>query len=648
MWTPPFNDVRRRGKVSLFKQCQSEFLSISKMLMSFNINRLKAYLNTRSRRINYYYDYTLRFIGGTTKLLFRRVKNDPLSREQGPLKNTKVCTYIGNTPFHVGTSRGLFINGSRRFINVIDKYKYLFRVKHKEYYDVVIDEILKYREVFNGGINTNLSLLKTMSKDNGIKQSAEEIIETLRKAGFYSSNFKVPIISSIDQDDLVDLVKINTEASPGLLTKLLHGRNRKASIDKSIIDAKKLLKLVLRFPVKNWSLWECLSREKDFSPKSDTEHATRLVVSMEEPHMLVNSIFSQKLTHAFANSSNITVFTGKSLDFKNSSKFASLRNKRKICFSSDWTTFDLYVSKSVLLAAFSILRSSLPSTSEYDRYLYYVYKSYQEKYICVPPGYVYKFEKGLPSGHPLTSIIGSICNLIYWNLIMHAVYGDGSTSKFDIVVSGDDSIIFCDYHENLDNIDSIIEKLGIKSDPIACTSVWPEYISDVREMPSFLQKHFDDGIVLFTRKRFIRRLLFPTKKRRLLSEDIGILEDYCDTNALDHDMSDFVEDVLCCYYKEYMSRTFDTISFRRRRLDMTRAFIRTNRDCNVFKYYHDAYISKLRAPVNTYFSPIRDWKQALSWWVQFPLDVIPLYKTLSRLNKYEDFILNFKIFYDDG
>lgn len=564
-WTPFFDNRVRNARKKVFTQIRYRWKQIAKNLITFlKIGNPRPYISPYRRQISYYYDYIVKVYGGTAKLLFRRIENDKNSKDQGPLRNSNVCQYVGNTPFYPGEARGKHIIGNNRFWKYYTKNIERIKKLYPDHYRVINNEIINYREVISGGNNTNRKLLKLLATDNGCKLDVHQILNTLNKSGFFEKTLKLPFIDKFEAEELDYKVKINPKASPGIFTKFMHGRTRLQSVRYSLKSAKRIIDIIKKHPFKNFSLWETLSREKDVKLVEGDEIATRLVVSMEEAPMLVCSLYSQKLLKGFQNIIDSPIFCGKAINCDNTKTIAKLRDRRQVNFASDWSNFDLYVSKDIILAAFAILRTTLPDGKFFDRLHYYIYKTMQEKFIVVNPGYVYKISKGFMSGHPLTSLMGSLINLIYWELIFYEVYGDGSSKRFDMCASGDDSIIFCDYSDRLQDIDQIIEDLGLKCDKLAGTMVFPKYVQDYKDYPSFLQNHIVYGYNNFTIKRLVRRLLYPTKKREHVYDDISLLNDYLDTYPFDDTYTSFILDYLESLHSSIEGNPFEVALQRRR------------------------------------------------------------------------------------
>lgn len=623
--------MRRVGKVKLFGQYSKELVRLGTRFLSFSKGVDLDFKLPEFRKIRYFYDFMVRNINGAPKLLYKRSVNDPLSKEQGPLKNSKYCTYIGTTPHYPGMARGLLINGSNRVLKVmLDNLDYIKR-EYSNFYDIFVKELINYRWVIGGGVNTNLPLLKIMADDVGLKLGVDEILSNLIDSHSLRTHFSLPKVGHISGEDIADLTKLNLDASPGLMTKLLFGRNRRSSIGYSVRAARRLLNFCFKFPIKNWSLWEMLAREKDVKSDEGLNVPTRLVVSMEEPHMLINAIFGQKLTKPLAKDITNSIFTGRSLNTRTSVHLTKCRRERDVTFTADWTNFDLYVTPAVFRVGFALLRGALPLDSKYDRFLYYCLKSMEEKYICVNPGYVYKIVKGLPSGHPLGSIMGSIINLIYWELIMYRVYGRGSAERFDIFVSGDDTVINCDYHPNLDNLDQIIMDLGLKSDVICGNMCFPEYISDFRRTPSFLQKYYTDGICSFNPKRLIRRLVFPVHKRLCVTEDIDLLVDYADSNPHDVTLCNFIYDIVRWITIRFVKVIPNMRLYSQRRLHFA---MKESVYDGFSLMIRDVWIRTTvitRGPPSGVTNSVNyEVKDALQYYIQYPLNFIDFYKKAIR------------------
>jgi len=113
-----------------------------------------------------------------------------------------------------------------------------------------------------------------------------------------------------------------------------------------------------------------------------------------------------------------------------------------ILIEGDWKAFDATASVEVIKQAFKILRLHFPEGKKMDAYFDVLYKSFCYKNIVADGGAIIRLSGTIPSGHSLTSMIGSIVNWIYLkDLVVNCPYIDYKDSEKKptlIWVQGDD------------------------------------------------------------------------------------------------------------------------------------------------------------------------------------------------------------------
>lgn len=161
--------------------------------------------------------------------------------------------------------------------------------------------------------------------------------------------------------------------------------------------------------------------------KSDTSSAVGRSIWMADAHELaLSQLFSVPLNLHFSTHPG-AIDVGK--DFNNpdvKSNFKKILENNDLYFSGDWSGFDSSLPAALIGSAFEFLRQifNITPLSPYAKVLSYLKKNMIESQIICPNRRVYKKYTGLSSGSGLTSIIGSLCNLLVFldfkrNLITH-------------------------------------------------------------------------------------------------------------------------------------------------------------------------------------------------------------------------------------
>jgi hypothetical protein len=137
------------------------------------------------------------------------------------------------------------------------------------------------------------------------------------------------------------------------------------------------------------------------------------------------------------------------------------RYKRVYCV--DFSGFDSSIPASVLGDAFEVLKSYLHLNSEEKELFYRLTNDFIHSRIVLPDGSMYQKHRGIPSGSPFTSIIGSICNLLVLNYMWIKVTGVALT-KDRVMVLGDDSVVAANANPSLRELADAAGDLGMQVD----------------------------------------------------------------------------------------------------------------------------------------------------------------------------------------
>jgi len=498
------------------------------------------------RRVKYFYDYKNLTFRGNIKFLFRRIN---LSEDfsKFPFQNNSVSKLVGFTPDYVGGVTGGIMKRSRTNFDTLSKI--IRNEKYDDIYKLYVKELISFREVISAGYNTGISQFKNYFKEPDYTQNVTRTVEICNYSKF--KWFQMPEFKLPSGDDIANDVRFNPDASPGHYTRRVVSPKRKGSIKYTHQAAQDLYAILDQKPLKNYYLWEILGKQKDNKVIDGEEVASRIIMNTEEPMVLLLSLFSQRLSILIQNDKNNRIFIGKTQTSYIANVLEQKRKDYDFTVESDWTQFDSNITREDMMVAGSILLSNLDmKEGKARRCLYLIISSLITKYIVMSPGIVMRCDKGLPSGHPFTSLITSVVNLVYWCRIGYEIYGKNYSSNMDIVVQGDDANVFFKEHENLARIDDIIENLGIKSDKISGTFHYNPGCDDIDVSPVFLKrKHLNDCLV-WDRKSIIRRIIYQWSKTSGHKDDIVILRNYMVTAPDDDLMNELLIDIIEYKYRE--------------------------------------------------------------------------------------------------
>jgi hypothetical protein len=134
------------------------------------------------------------------------------------------------------------------------------------------------------------------------------------------------------------------------------------------------------------------------------------------------------------------------------------RWKRQYCL--DFSGFDSSVPPFVIGDAFEILRSHLDLNSEETELFYRLTNDFIHTRLVLPDCSMWQVHRGIPSGSPFTSVIGSICNLIILNYIWIRLTGV-ALREDQVLILGDDSVVATNCNLPLSDIASAALELGM-------------------------------------------------------------------------------------------------------------------------------------------------------------------------------------------
>lgn len=213
-----------------------------------------------------------------------------------------------------------------------------------------------------------------------------------------------------------------------------------------------------------------------------------------------------------------------------------------------------------MVVACAILEQLFTQSQAAKNYFYYIASSVIDKHVIVDPGVIYKLMKGLPSGHPFTSLINTLCNWIIWSTAFNNIYTKHNKvldDDFNLICFGDDTLLsFPDWIE-ADEINAELGRSGMKIDPIEDT-ILPFYTTATTRGVHFLRRQFClDGLACWDGEYIVDRLSFVENSKE--NEQFSMLRasNYLvagsgsnDTTWLLYDFVKWCDDRIYSYEKE--------------------------------------------------------------------------------------------------
>lgn len=549
-WTPHFDKFTRvdphglTRKRDILKEGKNEVIKFIERLNDFRF-RNTPFSPRKIRKIKWIPEYKFTVEGGEPRL-FRRLLD--FRKGEVPVADNKYSRLVGYTPDHVGTIPGKVYPP----VNHISRAIYSTMDELKKYstdlYDSVYKVLMDFRYTLSPGWQCNMGHMRQFMSEECCKVTEEEYLEVLRRGGL--SWFRAPVVEYENSNEIYWITNVNIKASTGHYTSKLLGRTREATLHITSVVARKMLNTLQTTLLKNFSLWAILGRSKDVKVDEEGKEVfSRVVLNTEEPAMLLLSYFANKINRCLVQCPDHQSVSGKKYDFSIANQFNQAKRKFDFYVDADWSAFDSYADRTVLMVAMSIILSQLPNDKFHKRIRYYIMSSMITKYILVPPGLVYEVNKGIPSGHPFTNVVGSFINLLYWAYIGYNIYGDDYTDHMFIRVNGDDARVYFDFHPKLVKIDTIVEKMGLKCDALL-PRLHPCFDeSSPHSKPDFLKRRENLFGIYWNREKIIQKIVYQSKPRTI-QDEIDLLDGYVETAPFDEDMNWYL-DLLRLYLLKY-------------------------------------------------------------------------------------------------
>lgn len=424
-----------------------------------------------------------------------------------PIKESDVCKFVGFLPFKIGSAHTKIHQSDENFDD--------FAFEEKLHLANTWNNIYSDKVLLGGGMDAVIPNLRTMAEPSINKFTYDEMIEAIVKR---QHKLDLPTMPC-PQVKWIDSIKINVCAFPGFFSSLFYGKTKYETNEVTTIVAKSLFKRVTEGRTHALELWKFGARPKLVDLNEDNKILrTRPIAMCDDVLNKVCSTVSQPITESLIRSPISELFIGRSLGYDEVRWIENhIRKDDCLCASPDWSQFDNHVYEELIVMAFSIVRHMLPAGWHMNNLIYYICSSVVDKFVTIDPGLVFKLMKGLPSGHPFTSLIGTIINWILWSTIFNNYckkQGIPLSDDFNIVCSGDDTLIRVPSNLDVRLFQECIDASGMKSKPFVDTLGFFN-TTDGRNGGCFLRRRFQtDGQISWDYLYLIEKLRFPDIKDR--------------------------------------------------------------------------------------------------------------------------------------
>jgi hypothetical protein len=442
------------------------------------------------------------------KISFVKGKFSDAFKDSLPVKLTKHSKLLGRYQGGIPMHKGKTVRNSLPFAHFIRATGL---------------KINKIQVTLPGSFKYSSANLNKMVEPNKTKLSYDDLLMGLKNRGKF--DLCLPDMSDhvFDSNDIFN-VKVNKKAYNGIQTSKMFGPKMKDSIRWTMPISKRIVDdCIVKKLRPDVSLWAVGGKAKriDLSPEQDKFQRTRVILQSEDSLKLIGLMLLQPFTDRFkrlppgALMIGHSIEDGKYLDFQN---YFINDDENLGCIDCDWSQFDNHVYEELIVSAFGVIRACFPIGVEYDNYFLYQAGSMIFKHIVMPGSkLIYRIDKGLPTGHPYTSMVGSIINWLLWSTGMSKTIPEEYLHLTRIKSLGDDTIVQIP-HKYLSDFESFMRfKTGMSCDQFRhrCGPL----SSNLRgASKTFLRKEYNNGFPVWHYDSLFDNLLYPTSVYNLTDE----------------------------------------------------------------------------------------------------------------------------------
>lgn len=343
----------------------------------------------------------------------------PQLRDALPVKPTRAGKWVGRSPYHTGPRPQTFKQHDRDFIDYVKSTGEQF----------TLDDLSTY--MVDGAWDTNKAQFEQMVQPSPVTRY-DDILRGLEAR---ASDLVIPACAPPDTLRLQSL-PINPKAYPGLISKQAGFRNKEEAYSDAAVTAGYIHEAAKSKPIVDVSPWMCGGREKRNIRFHGEELKSRLVLMPEMAPAMVAQLYSDPVTQGIGQQKAGPLYIGHSMSHRGYERFLNQFEPWLVAAGMDWKAFDATVPEDLIVSAFGVLRACYPDSEEIDNVFLYLCGGFCFKTVVLPGGWVYRVFKGIPSGHPFTSLIGSVINWLAYTTAIRETAGE---IPYSLAVSGDDA-----------------------------------------------------------------------------------------------------------------------------------------------------------------------------------------------------------------
>lgn len=248
---------------------------------------------------------------------------------------------------------------------------------------------------------------------------------------------------------------------------------------------------------------------EDTGPRTDTcKHKLRIVSMVDLFVILAELTFSKPIQEYMA---KVPFYAGGKEPSTISGLIHGWQAYSKKFLSIDYTAFDQTISSWLIEDAFSIIKSAFIMTSEEEKRFDVIVHDFIHKDFILNEGVLHS-DKGVPSGSMFTQIVDSIVNLV-----VVKTYFNSLNQSVEMMIMGDDNVIFTKGDADIEHLASYIIKnfgLIIKTDDKSNEGLCS------RDNVKFLSRYWRQDGQWRHPNQLISRMLYP-ERHRDYSEEVG-------------------------------------------------------------------------------------------------------------------------------
>lgn len=383
-----------------------------------------------------------------------------------PIKPSKVCKWVGQTPFPIGSMPHKEVSGEptfKEFVKENKQYQHFYRDKNLD------------MTIVKGSWATNGDDVKRAAEDVPNELTYELLLESLKRR---CHKLILPRLSRGPAKNNLASSPVNGDSFSGLITSKLFGHTKKRAFQDSIDISKEIYDRTSKEVMQDTSLWSIGGRERPQSLVKDGEKVRSRAVWMPELcTSQLSQIYSRPIQRTLQRLQKeskhvIELMCGNSFYNGGWDKWCKRYHKYHNILFADWSRHDQTVVEETMVVAFAVLRACYPRSEKIDNHFLFIMSGFIHKHTAIPGRFIYLISKGIPSGSPFTTLITTVCCWLNWSVIFNKF----NINDVDLSVYGDDTFagLPVDVEIPDDIEDQITRILGMKVDPFKISTFTDE------------------------------------------------------------------------------------------------------------------------------------------------------------------------------